>query len=42
MTDVKADPVGPPLRLLIADDTAEVRQLLRMSLDLMDGFGPIT
>jgi signal transduction histidine kinase len=38
VTDVKGDPVGPPLRLLIADDTAEVRQLLRMSFDLMDGF----
>ena len=38
VADVKGEPVGPPLRLLIADDTAEVRQLLRMSFDLMDGF----
>src|SRR5438552_6769620 len=37
VTDVKGDPVGPQLRLLIADDTAEVRQLLRMSLELMNG-----
>ena len=38
VADVKGEPVGPPLRLLIADDTAEVRQLLRMSFDLIDGF----
>ena len=38
VADVKGGPVGPTLRLLIADDTAEVRQLLRMSFDLMDGF----